>query len=143
MINAAATFLLSLALLQPMHLLPWVSWHSEVLAFLALLLFASELCFQIFANRQRYLHVPRSMVAGAFLILVLVAQYSAGVITYFGDALVLFFYVSLCVIAVTVGAHKNSLTCFSANAGTGRVERFNMDRGSHFQPSPWCQPGAA
>jgi O-antigen ligase len=111
MINAVATFLLSLALLQPMHLLPWVSWHSEVLAFLALLLLASELCFQIFANRQRYLHVPRSMIAGAFLILVLVAQYSAGVITYFGDALVLFFYVSLCVIAVTVGAHKNSLTC--------------------------------
>lgn len=109
MLNGTATFLLVLAVLQPLHLLPWVSWHSEVLAFLAVLLLALELTIQTFAKRQHFVQIPLSVTGWFLLVVVIVVQFFAGVITYFGDALALIFYISLCVVAIIVGAHKKSL----------------------------------
>lgn len=95
---------LLLAWLVPLHFLPWVSWHSDALAFLAVL----ALAWGIAANsifHKKLIDVSVPSVALPFLALMVVAivQFAAGVMTFSGDVLVIGFFVSLCIISLTIG----------------------------------------
>ncbi len=84
--------------LQPLHILPWVSWHSEALVFFGVLLLALG---STMAQRGRTAGAPATIAVPASLLLwpglaVLVAwQWAWGQIGYGGDALVLGLYFAL------------------------------------------------
>lgn len=95
--------LLVLSWMQPLHLLPWVSWHSEVLAFAAVLwLFGVELLMRR-TDCQKYIALPYVAVVPAVFAAFAAVQFASGQIQFFGDALVVCLYASLCAIATVVG----------------------------------------
>jgi O-antigen ligase len=88
----------------PLHLLPWVSWHNEVLAFAS----GWVLLWQCLPSRRR--GSPRASieipwVASFFIALALAVliQGATGLITFWGDVLVLELYLALCVLGVSAG----------------------------------------
>lgn len=101
---------------QPLHLLPWASWHSEVLAFLSMLLLAW--CFALTrACKHKTVTTsssPKSTVPDQFQLPVTAipllglaslvgAQHVVGLIPYFGDALVYCLYCLLSLTAMGLG----------------------------------------
>jgi len=107
--NVAVSVLLSavlllLAWLQPFHSLPWVSWHSEILAFLAVVLLSwSGLLNVVKQASPTPIALPVS--AFPFLALTLVAWFQAatGLLAFRGDAMVLTGYLGVCVACLTLG----------------------------------------
>lgn len=94
--------LLLLSWLQPFHAMPWMSWHSEVPATAALIwLLGVELWAQ--AVRGMPVDVPRSvgvlLVVGFYAL----AQFTAGQISYLGDALVVCIYLGVAGMAMLIG----------------------------------------
>jgi O-antigen ligase len=89
--------------LQPLHILPWVSWHSEVLAFAALAWFFSVELFIRIKSRQAFVVVPRVAMAPLALGLAVMIQFGAGQIQFFGDALILSVYLACCAMVIGVG----------------------------------------
>lgn len=97
-------FLLLLAgWLQPTHHLPWMSWHSEVLAFAALAWLVLASLWKMKRAGQVQLAVPRIVVLPIALGLYALIQLGLGQIQYFGDALVVALYMAACAMALTVG----------------------------------------
>lgn len=89
--------------LQPLHLLPWVSWHGELLAFAAVFwLFFVELLEQKNTGFRRFV-LPRAAVAPLALAVLALIQFGGGLIQFFGDALVICFYMALCSMAIVIG----------------------------------------
>ncbi|MFZ3221079.1 MAG: Wzy polymerase domain-containing protein [Rhodoferax sp.] len=89
--------------LQPLHLLPWVSWHSEVLAFSAVLwLFFVELLGQKNTGTPLFV-LPLAAVAPLALAVLTLIQFLGGLIPFFGDALIICFYMVLCSMTIVVG----------------------------------------
>lgn len=89
---------------MPLHVLPWVSWHNEMLAFAGVLLLAAFSLFQ-FWDRRATSRIP---LPGATLLLMALAvtavlQAVGGLILFWGDALVLVFYLALCIAALQLG----------------------------------------
>ena len=103
MLNLFALTLLCASWLVPLHIPPWISWHNEVLAFASLLCFAAALLKRRKNQREAFIAVPYSALVPASLGGILVFQFSTGLISYSGDALVVLFYLSLCVCMVLVG----------------------------------------
>ena len=105
MLYAVGVLLLGAAWLQPLHVLPWVSWHSEVLAFLGILLVAaSELLRKPQHNVQvKTALLPASSVILFALIGILILQYSIGLIGFLGDFVVTFFYLTVGISAMGAG----------------------------------------
>ncbi|GAB3500753.1 O-antigen ligase family protein [Curvibacter fontanus] len=98
-------FLLLLASwLQPMHVLPWASWHSELLALAALAWFVAV---QLLGKRgvmgESQLAVPRLIWLPLALGVYALIQFGLGQIVYFGDALMIALYMGACCMALTVG----------------------------------------
>jgi len=96
--------------LMPLHILPWVSWHSEVPAFLAVLLLAlGGLTARMWRTRGTALRIslPDSMLFWLTLCLLVVLQWISGQIGFAGDALVLGLYFSLCAQAWGLGYGAN------------------------------------
>ncbi len=90
--------------MQPVHFLPWVSWHSEVLAFVAVGLFASiAVVGQIKKDAAAWISMPVVAMPFFGLALLVVVQAAAGLVTFAGDALVFCFYLALCVAALVLG----------------------------------------
>lgn len=86
------------------HFLPWVSWHSEALAFFAVCVTAlAALALRAHDGNKNALAVPR--LAMPFLLFAALAciQAASGVMTFTGDALVVCFYMALCVACQTIG----------------------------------------
>ena len=100
----AALLLLLLSWLQPLHFLPWVSWHSEVLAFLAILLLAWNGIYAAATNKvASTVALPISAIPLITLGLVIWLQQFAGLIMFGGDAFVLSIYLIVCIACMAVG----------------------------------------
>lgn len=89
--------------LQPIHHLPWMSWHSEVLAFSALAWFVATLLWNMKRVEQRYLEIPLAACLPFAFGLGALIQFAAGQVQYLGDALLLALYMAACILALTVG----------------------------------------
>lgn len=103
-------FLLLLASwLQPLHVLPWVSWHSELLAFAALAWFTGLLIMEALRAGESHLSVPPAaclpMALGGYALF----QFGTGQIDFFGDALMIAFYLIACGITIMVGYQWGTL----------------------------------
>ena len=97
-------FLLVLALLQPLHFLPWVSWHSEVVAFAAVLLLAWQgVIWAAKKSLSNTVAFPLPVIPLVGLVVLIWVQSAAGRITFFGDALVLTIYTIGCVVSLVLG----------------------------------------
>lgn len=97
-------FLLGLSWLQPMHLFPWLSWHSEVLAYAVVLAMGWELVY--LATRRRSSGVFAIPVAAwplMGLAAIFFLQWCAGQIIFGGDVVVYIAYVWLCLASLIVG----------------------------------------
>lgn len=97
----AGSLFLFAAWLVPLHFLPWPSWHSEVVAFVA------ALAFLFVLHRRdpdlKPAQVPQlALVPTAFGIAVLL-QAATGLISLRGDAVVIGLYVALCIAALICG----------------------------------------
>ncbi|MBI2745904.1 MAG: O-antigen ligase C-terminal domain-containing protein [Burkholderiales bacterium] len=96
--------------LMPLHILPWVSWHSEVPAFLAVfLLVLGGLTAWVGRVRGTTLRIslPVSMLFWLALCLLVLLQWISGQIGFAGDALVLGLYFALCSLAWGLGYVAN------------------------------------
>lgn len=92
------------AWLQPLHFLPWVSWHNEALAFFSILIAVFFLIFNnIFSKNKKSIEIPNVALLMLMILGVAIFQFLIGDIIYFGDFLSIFLYVILCVISATVG----------------------------------------
>jgi O-antigen ligase len=98
--------LLGLTWLQPLHFLPWMSWHSEMLAFISALSLFTNTAAVTFKNPSRALTVPATVWPFLVLLLIAVVQVGSGTITYSGDGVVIAFYLGLCIFALVVGHHN-------------------------------------
>ena len=114
MILQVGLLLLLLSWVQPLHVGPWLSWHSEVLSFAAVaLLVARGLCLAWRrAGARAALPFPFMAWVLAGLLFLVLAQTLAGKIVFAGDALVLGLYLLL-------GAGSLALGAASAPAGSG------------------------
>jgi len=93
----------------PLHIPPWVSWHSEVLAYSSVLLFA---WYGLFGTAKKNLvaTVPSPVTAILLVALVLLIwlQTAAGLINFFGDAVVFTLYLVLCILCMVLGRASSS-----------------------------------
>lgn len=89
---------LLLALWQPNHYFPWLSFYNEFLAFVALLLLGAHSFLA--GNRYRLSPLAVGLVT---LALVPFLQYATGLIIFWGDALIASLYLAAASAAVLVG----------------------------------------
>jgi O-antigen ligase len=100
----AAVVLLILSWLVPLHFLPWMSWHSEAMAFFSVFLLGwYGLVRMLRSAGPRTVALP--FLALPFLGLALAAtlQGASGLMTFWGGVWVIWFYVALCVTCLTLG----------------------------------------
>jgi hypothetical protein len=95
--------LLFLAWFQSLYLPPFITWHSEIFAFAAAALSFGALLLQRKPQRLSGILFPRITWVFLFLITLVVAQGLIGLIGFGGDALVLCFYIVICIAAAAVG----------------------------------------
>lgn len=99
-----AGFFLVLAWLVPLHFPPWVSFHSEAVAFLAVALLAWAAVVDSHKKKQvRALCVPALVLPFIGLGLLALIQNLTGLLTFVGDALVFSLYMFLCIACITIG----------------------------------------
>lgn len=84
------------------HFPPWVSWHSEILAFVALVGAVGGI---LFPNKLKIYVVcmPNVCLPIGLIAIVAVMQTALGSIEFVGDTWVLMFYAFLCMSAIAVG----------------------------------------
>lgn len=100
-VYAVALLLLGVSWLAPLHFPPWVSWHGEVVVFLAIFMVSSlAVVRQGAVNR---ISLPDAVLLFIGLALLVFAQWAAGLITFGGDALVLILYLALCAMCWMLG----------------------------------------
>jgi O-antigen ligase len=90
--------------LTTLHFLPWVSWHAEALSFLAVIFLAwTALGRCLPAERGRPFGVPLLALPFALFGLVGLAQIATGVMTFWGDVVVVWAYAALCIACLILG----------------------------------------
>lgn len=107
---AVGLTLLGFSWLVTEHFLPWVSWHSEVVAFSAVVLLcwvALARCLQI--KPPMLIAVPWLSLPFAGLTAVAVVQFAVGTITFFGDVMTVGLYCALCIACVVLGFNTNGM----------------------------------
>lgn len=88
------------------HISPWVSWHAE-LPFFAAMLGAAILA--LWRNRRsNAISLPKELILPVGLLAILVAQWSAGLIAWHGQAIVVALYLALIGIALGWGWREAS-----------------------------------
>lgn len=99
-----ALALLLLSWLQPSHFPPWMSWHSEVLAFLAALTLVVHIAWASKESAEEGA-IPISAAAVPLFALVAVVwvQWSCGLLVFLGDAVVLTGYLALSLASLVAG----------------------------------------
>lgn len=101
---ATGAVLMGLSWLNSLHFLPWVSWHSESAAFAAVLVLAwSSFLPSSAGQRANVGELPPAAIPFACLGVAVVIQAALGLITFWGDALVLLLYLALCIAALMIG----------------------------------------
>jgi hypothetical protein len=105
MLYAVGVLLLGAAWLQPLHVLPWMSWHSEVLAFLGILLVTAAELLRKSPNNvaTRTVRLPASLVILFALTGILMIQFSNGFIGFLGDFVVVFIFLAVGIFAAGAG----------------------------------------
>jgi O-antigen ligase len=104
MAQLTAALLLVMGWTLPVHLPPWVSWHNEVLAFSAVLLLAWQGVFDATTkNRTAGISFPVATALPLLLVMVVWLQMATGLITFWGEALVLTLYLLGCVACIAFG----------------------------------------
>lgn len=88
--------------LQPMHLLPWVGWHSEFLAFFGVFIVFAGASAPLVTS-EKLVAVPRAAVLLASVIPLVVAQCVLGMVQFAGDALVISLYAGGSFLAILTG----------------------------------------
>ena len=91
-----------LAWLQPMHILPWVGWHSEILAFSGVFLFFVAV-FGSCLKSSKVVAVPLGAALLALLLPVVAVQHYFGLVQFMGDAVVIALYAGGSVLALVTG----------------------------------------
>lgn len=95
--------LLFLSWLQPLHLSPWVSWHSEVLAFAATVWFFFVAMYEQSRSSIKCLSIPYIAAVPLTIVLLVIVQYSQGMIAFGGDAYIYSIYLFTCTFALIAG----------------------------------------
>lgn len=102
-----AFFLLYLAWLEPLHLLPWVSWHNELLAFAAALMMFAEIIWRrrriCGSNITADVRMPTIAIMPLVVGAVVAVQALSGMILFTGDALLILMYLATVWMALTAG----------------------------------------
>lgn len=106
MILQVGLLLLLLSWVQPLHLMPWMSWHSEMLSFAALSLLAARGLWLAWRGTTATNALSFPVLAWVLLGLLplVMVQTLAGQIVFAGDALVLGLYLLLSAGALALGA---------------------------------------
>ena len=89
---------------MPLHFPPWVSWHNEILAFASALVMA--LAFLLTLRRAGALgrvEIPAASIPLIGLGGVALVQATTGLLTFWGDALVIVSYLALCLVSLALG----------------------------------------
>ena len=103
-ISQAGALLLVLAWLTTEHFLPWVSWHAEVLAFLAVFVPALALTAAGLRGAQPLrIRLPLLAAPFVFLAAIAVIQLLTGTLTFGGDAIAFCFYMALAATCIVLG----------------------------------------
>ncbi|OYU45141.1 MAG: hypothetical protein CFE44_09075 [Burkholderiales bacterium PBB4] len=103
--------LLCVAWLQPNHFPPWVSFHSELLTFVAI-----AILFVICVARRTHaelIQVPKTAIPVLLLLGMTLVQVCIGITDYFGDAVIFVIYMLAMVFALVAGRY---------GTGDGRIE---------------------
>jgi len=97
--------LLFLSWVVPSHFPPWVSWHAEALVFLAVFMAAwmSMVGLPTQGSAARTIKLPIVIWPFVALALLAVLQQVAGLMTFWGDVLVVWFYAALCITCLILG----------------------------------------
>lgn len=101
--------------LQPLHVGPWMSWHSETLAILALLWLTGHQLAMALSMRTTQLRLPRLVFVPFVLILCVWLQFGTGLVNYLGDAVTFSGYFILAIVALGVG-YNWAADSYSADA---------------------------
>ena len=116
--------LLIMSWLLPVHFLPWVSWHNEMLSFsFALLLAWCGLLRMVKKDQSSNISAPLIVVPWLALGLIAAIQGATGVITFWGDVVVFELYAALCVVCLALGFAVTR----HAPAGSGRCSQSNLN----------------
>jgi len=120
----AGALLLIVSWLVPLHFLPWVSWHSEMLSiFTVLLLTSYGLLSALKKDRSGLIFFPATALPLLALGLLAGIQGSMGVVTFWGDVFVFEFYMALCVMCLALGfASGRQALALGSNARDGGYE---------------------
>lgn len=106
MLSLIALALLLASWLQPLHILPWVSWHSEVLVFFGVLMLALGGTLVRRGDTDGTagkIALPLSLLLWPGLTGLVTLQWYVGQISYGGDALVISLYFALAAFAWGLG----------------------------------------
>ncbi|MFZ2387350.1 MAG: Wzy polymerase domain-containing protein [Polaromonas sp.] len=104
LVSMFSACVLGLSWLLSSHFPPWMSWHSEALAFLAAFLLAWVGVARVLrAASPRAITLPFAALPLIGLALVAAIQLGAGLLPFWGDVWVLWFYMALCVTCLTLG----------------------------------------
>jgi hypothetical protein len=102
--------LLALSWLATEHFLPWVSWHSEALCFLAVMLMAWLGWGAAHARpHAKAIAVPFPALLFIMFGLLALLQWACGLMTFGGDVIVVWLYIGLCVACLTIGFNVGRL----------------------------------
>ena len=110
--------LLALSWLTTEHFLPWVSWHAEVLAFAAV--FSVVLSAAVGVLRRephRTVRIPMLALPFALIGILALLQLLTGTMTFFGDAVVVCFYIMMCVTCVAAGFNTSPVPDIPSGSG--------------------------
>jgi O-antigen ligase len=106
---------------QPMHLQPWLSWHSEMLAFFAILLMAAGVLRDVLRSGRKNIQIPCAIWPLLLLILIVTLQACIGSIGFRGDYCVMVFYIAMGVLALVVGFNIARQETFYPKQGPEKI----------------------
>ena len=104
----ATPLFLTLGWLTAERFPPWISWHSEVWAFAAAITGAIVGLAHLKARKIKLVVLPVSVWVGALVCSVVCIQYTTGEIVFFGDALVIVFYIVVCLVVLVMGRYAGA-----------------------------------
>lgn len=106
----AGALLLILSWLTTEHFLPWVSWHSEALSFLAVVFMAWLGWGSAWARPgARAFAVPWAALPFVLLVFLVLLQWASGLMKFGGDVFVVWLYAGLCLACLTMGFNVGTL----------------------------------
>jgi O-antigen ligase len=86
------------------HFLPWVSWHSEAMVFLSVALVSWRELVQVgLGRRDPGLKIPGITLPFFIVGLVGTLQALTGMLSFWGDVWINWFYIGLCAICISIG----------------------------------------